>query len=502
MKTTRRTILGGGLLGIAGLGVHDLGARQAQAQARDSVTLGMALEPTALDPTTGAAQAIREVTLQNIYEGLVRIDREGRIQPCLAESWSISPDGLTYTFRLRSPVTFHNGTILEAAHVKATFERAKAPDSTNAQKWIFDPIASIATPDAHTVVITLARPLANFLFGLGLGDAVIFDPATFAANRNNPIGTGPYRFTRWVRGDRVEMERYDQYRDRANVAIRRAAFRFMSDAQAQMAALRGGDIDGVTAFGAFEAVDLFRNDPRFKVTVGNTEGKTIVALNNGRPPFNDVRVRRAMAHAIDRNAVIQGAMSGFGTPIGSHFSPNQPGYVDLTGTYPYDPAKARALLAEAGHGGGLSVTLRLPPPVYARRGGEIVAAQLAQVGVRATIEPIEFAQWLDQVFRRRDFDMTIISHTEPRDTEIYARDSYYFAYNNPEFRALMERIGTTIDENARNRMYGEAQRILATDCVNVFLFMLPKITIANASLRGMWESWPLPANPMAELRWA
>ena len=497
MITTRRTVLGGALLGVAGLT-----ARQSQAQARDAVTLGMALEPTALDPTTGAAQAIREVTLQNFYEGLVRIDRDGRIQPCLAESWSIAPDGLTYTFRLRSPVTFHNGVILDSSHVKFTFERAKAPDSTNAQKWIFDPIASIETPDPHTAVIKLSRPLANFLFGLGLGDAVIFEPSTVANNRNSPVGTGPYRFTRWVRGDRVEMERYEQYRDRANVAIRRAAFRFMSDAQAQMAALRGGDIDGVTAFGAFEAVDLFRSDPRFKVTVGNTEGKTIVAMNNGKAPFTDVRVRRAMAHAIDRNAVIQGAMSGFGTPIGSHFSPNQPGYVDLTGMYPYDPAKARQLLTEAGLPNGFACTLRLPPPVYARRGGEIVAAQLAQVGVRATIEPIEFAQWLDQVFRRRDYDLTIISHTEPRDTEIYARDNYYYAYNNPEFRALVERISTTIDEDQRNRMYGEAQRILATDCVNVFLFMLPKITIASANLRGMWDNWPLPANPIAELRWA
>ncbi len=500
MITTRRKILGGGLL--TGLGVAALAQGRGHAQARDSVTLGMALEPTALDPTAGAAQAIREVTLQNFYEGLVRIDREGRIQPALAASWSISPDGLTYTFRLRSPVTFHNGVILEASHVKFTFERAKAPDSTNAQKWIFDPIANIATPDAHTVVITLSRPLANFLFGLGLGDAVIFEPSSVASNRTSPVGTGPYRFVRWVRGDRVEMERYEQYRDRANVAIRRAAFRFMSDPQAQMAALRGGDIDGVTNFGAYEAVDLFRNDPRFRVTVGSTEGKTIVALNNGRPPFNDVRVRRAMAHAIDRNAVIQGAMSGFGTPIGSHFSPNQPGYVDLTGMYPYDPARARALLAEAGHPNGFAATLRLPPPVYARRGGEIIAAQLAQVGVRATIEPIEFAQWLDQVFRRRDYDMTIISHTEPRDTEIYARDNYYYAYNSPEFRALMERISTTIDEDTRNRLYGDAQRMLATDCVNVFLFMLPKVTINAAGLRGMWEGWPLPANPIAELRWS
>ncbi|MBL8837430.1 MAG: ABC transporter substrate-binding protein [Alphaproteobacteria bacterium] len=485
------------LLAIVGLAAAPLSAQTP----RDTVTLGMALEPPTLDPTTGAAQAIREVTLGNIFEGLVRIDAQGRIQPGLAESWGITPDGLTYTFRLRAGVTFHNGVAFEAAHVKATFERAMAPDSTNAQKWIFQPIASIATPDPRTVAITLRQPMANFLFGLGWGDAVIFEPSTIANNRTNPVGTGPYRFVRWARGDRIELERYDGYRDRANLPIRRAVFRFMSDPQAQMAALRAGDIDGVTNFGAYEAVDLFRNDPRFRVTVGNTEGETILALNNGRPPFNDVRVRRAVAHAIDRAAIIQGAMSGFGTPIGSHFSPNHAAYVDLTGTYPHDPARARALLAEAGHPNGLQVTLRLPPPVYARRGGEIIAAQLAAVGIRATIEPVEFAQWLQQVFQRRDFDMTIISHTEPLDIDIYARETYYFSYAKPEFRALIERINATVDETQRNALYQQAQRMLAEDSVNGFLFMLPKVTITAAALQGVWANWPIPANPIAEMRW-
>jgi peptide/nickel transport system substrate-binding protein len=178
-----------------------------------------------------------------------------------------------------------------------------------------------------------------------------------------------------------------------------------------------------------------------------------------------------------------------------------PAYIDLTGTYPYDVAKAKALLAAAGHPNGFAATLRLPPPAYARRSGEIVAAMLGQIGVRVTIEPIEFPQWLQQVFRDRNFDLTIISHTEPLDIDIYGRDTYYFGYATAEFKDLLARIDRTLDEPARNRLYGDAQRMLARDAVNVFLFQLPKIGVWNASLQGMWENWPLPANPVAELRW-
>jgi peptide/nickel transport system substrate-binding protein len=473
----------------------------ASAQPRDSVTLGMALEPPNLDPTTNAAQAIREVTLYNVYEGLVRMDRRGALQPLLAERWTVSQDGLTYTFTLRQGVRFHNNVAFDASIVRFSFERAMAPDSTNPQKWIFDPIESLATPDANTVVIRLKRPTATFLFGLAWGDAAMYEPSSVANNRNNPVGTGPFRFTRWVRGERVELEKFDGYWNAASIRLRRVAFRFMSDPQAQMAAMRSGDIDGMSNFSVTESVDLFRRDPRFAVVTGNTEGETLLAMNNGKVPYNDVRVRRAISHAINRADIIQGAMSGFGTPIGSHFSPNHPAYVDLTGTYPHDVARARALLAEAGHPNGFAANLRLPPPAYARRSGEIVAAQLAQVGIRVTIEPIEFAQWLDQVFRRRDYDLTIISHTEPLDIQNYAREVYYFNYQSPEFRSLMSQIIGQMDEERRNAMFGEAQRILARDAVNVWLFQLPKIGLWNANLQGLWENWPLPVNPLGEVSW-
>lgn len=468
---------------------------------KDSVAIGMTLEPPHLDPTGGSpAQAIREVTYLNLYEGLVKLDRAGAIQPLLATRWTVSPDGLTYTFALREGVTFHDGAAFDSSAVKFTLERALAADSTNSQKWIFAPIAGVVTPDPRTAVVTLKEPTANFLYGLAWGDAVMFHSGSVANNRTNPVGTGPYKFERWNRGDRVELSRNDRYWGGAPT-LRRATFRFINDAQAQVNAVRAGDVDAIANLAGPEAADPLKADRRFRVVLGATEGETIVGLNNQKAPFNDVRVRRALAHAIDRRQVIAGAMSGTATPIGSHFSPIHPAYVDLTGMYPYDPARARALLAEAGFPNGFAATLRLPPPPYARRSGEIVAALLGQVGVRVTIEPIEFAQWLEQVFRNKNFDMTIIAHTEPLDINIYARDDYYFGYRDADFKGLIERIGRTLDEGERNRLYGEAQRRLAVDAVNVFLFQLPKIGVWNANLQGMWENWPLPANPLAELRW-
>lgn len=476
-------------------------ALPAQAQ-KDSVAIGMTLEPPHLDPTGGSpAQAIREVTYLNIYEGLVRLDRAGALQPLLAESWSAINDGLAYNFRLREGVKFHDGAAFDSSVVRFTLERAMAADSTNSQKWIFAPIAGIEMPDQRTVIVRLKEPTANFLFGLAWGDAAMFHPGSVANNKTNPVGTGPYKFERWSRGDRVELSRFDGYWNPAAATLRRATFRFIADAQAQVNALRAGDVDALPNLAGPEAVEPLKTDRRFTITIGATEGETIVGLNNQKAPFSDVRVRRALAHAIDRRQVIAGAMSGAGTPIGSHFSPIHPAYVDLTGMYAYDPAKAKQLLAEAGHPNGFAATLRLPPPPYARRSGEIVAALLAQVGVRVTIEPMELAQWLDQVFRNKNFDMTIIAHTEPLDINIYARDDYYFGYRDGEFKALMERIGRTLDPGERSRLYGEAQRKLATDAVNVFLFQLPKIGVWSASLQGMWENWPLPANPLAELRW-
>ncbi len=483
---------------LAGIGA--LAASGAIAQGKDSVVICQTLEPPILDPSGGAAAAIREVTYGNIFEGLVALDRNSKIIPALAESWETSADGMKYIFRLRKNAKFHDGTPMTSADVKFSFDRAVAPDSKNAQKWIFQPISEIATPAPDVVEITLKQFASDFLYGLAWGDAVIFSEKSVTKAATDPVGTGPFRFKSWNRGDRLTLERFDGWWG-AKPALGNATFRFIADPQAQVAALLAGDCDAHTNIGAQEAVPQLKADPKLTVTVGRTEGETIVAMNNAKAPLNDVRVRRALAMAVDRKLVNEGAVSGFGTPIGSHFSPNHPDYVDLTGETPFDPKKAKALLAEAGFPNGLSLTLRLPPPAYARRGGEVVAAMLAEIGVKTSIEPLEWPQWLERVFRNKDFDLTIVSHVEPMDLNIYTRDNYYFGYKSEALNAAFQKIKSARSDAERKAAFEAAQRQIVQDQVNIFLFMLPKVTVAKKGLSGLWEHAPLPATPLAELRW-
>jgi peptide/nickel transport system substrate-binding protein len=465
------------------------------------IVMGAVLEPPHLDPTAGAAAAIDEVVYANIFEGLTRIDRNGAVLPALASSWEVSQDGKRYSFKLREGVTFHDGSSFEASDVVFALERARAEDSVNAQKALFEPIDNIEAAGDDGVVITLKRPSGNFLFNMGWGDAVIVAPETAAANKSSPVGTGPFKFRRWVQGDRVELERYDDYWG-TPVQLSEATFKFIPDPAAAAAAMLAGDIDAFANFPAPEILAQFEADPRFDVVIGTTEGETILSTNNARAPFDDIRVRQAIAHTLDRGAVIDGAMFGYGTPIGSHFAPHHPAYIDLTGHSPHDLEKARALLAEAGYAEGFDATLKLPPPSYARRGGEIIAAQLAEIGIRLEIIPMEWAQWLEQVFRARDYDLTIVSHTEPMDIGIYARDDYYFDYDSPAFKEIMAKLTAAVTQEERYALMGEAQRKLAEDAVNGFIFQLAKHGVWDAKLKGLWENSPVQANDLTAVEWS
>jgi len=467
----------------------------ATAAAQDTLTIGVTLEPPHLDPTAGAAAAIDEVVYANVFEGLTRIDQDGAVQPQLAMDWTVSDDGLTYTFNLKSSVKFHDGTDLDASDVVFSFERAMAEDSVNAQKGLFAAIETVEAVNPTTVRISLSRPEGGLLFNLGWGDAVIVAPESADGNKANPVGTGPFKFDRWVKGDRIELSRV------GDVKLAKVTFKIIPDPSAQVAALRAGDIDAVANLNAPESVLLFQADEKFEVVMGSTEGETILSTNNTQPPLDDVRVRRAIAHAIDRQAIIDGAMFGFGTPIGTHFAPHHPAYVDLTAGSAYDPTRAKALLAEAGYGDGLELTLKLPPPTYARRGGEIVAAQLAAVGIQAEIIPVEWAQWLEQVFRGTDYDLTIVSHTEPMDIGIYGRDTYYFNYSSEPFRAVMADLANTSDQEARYALLEKAQRIIAEDAVNGYMFQLAKLGVWRKGVVGLWHNSPVQANDVTGVYW-
>lgn len=467
--------------------------------AGDSLTLGMVLEPPNLDPTAGAAAAIDEVVYANIFEGLTRFGPDGTILPGLAERWDVSADGTVYTFHLRSGVTFHDGSTFDAEDVRFTLDRARAPDSANAQKALFKGISAVEVVDPATVKVTLASADGAFPFKMAWGDAVMVAPETAADLATKPVGTGPFTFAEWVQGDHVTLQAFDGYWGE-KPALQKATFRFISDPTAAFAAMMAGDVEAFPNFPAPETLPQLEADPRFKVIVGSTEGETILAMNNRKAPLDNVKVREAIAHAINRQDIIDGAMFGYGTPIGTHFAPHNPDYMDLTGLSAFDPEKSKALLAEAGVS-DLTLRLALPPPTYARRGGEIIASQLAAVGIKTEITNLEWAQWLEQVFKGKDFDLTVISHTEPADIDIYARDDYYFGYAKPEFVALMENLGRTTDSAARSALLKQAQEAIARDYVNAYLFQLAKTGVADARIEGLWENAPTQANDLTKVRW-
>ena len=472
------------------------------ASAKDSVTIGMVLEPPGLDPTSAPAAAIGEVTHYNIFEGLTKINEDFSVTPLLAEKWTFAPDLKTLSFTLKPNVKFQDGEPFSSKDVKFSFERFAAKDSTNKDKTFFASIQSIDTPDPMTVVLNFKEPSFEALFHLGTETAVIIDEKSAASEATNPVGTGPYKLASWTKGASITLDKWEGYREPAKILLAHATFRFISDPAAEVAAVLAGDVDDFPRLVNYQALGQFRSDPRFQVLIGGTEGKTILAMNNKRKPLDELKVRQAIAYAIDRKAIIDGAMDGLGTPIGSHLTPNDPGYVDLTGMHPHDPAKSKELLKEAGVTTPLQLSLVLPPVAnYARQGGQIAAAELAEVGIQANIQEVEWAQWLSGVYKDHNYDLTIISHVEPLDIGIYANPNYYFGYDSPAFREIYAKVTSAPNLEAFKAALGEAQKRIAEDCVNVFLFQLPNVVVADAKLQGLWKNAPIFVNDLSAMSW-
>ncbi|GAB3364704.1 MULTISPECIES: ABC transporter substrate-binding protein [Giesbergeria] len=477
------------------------GPAQAQARGRHHVVIGLSLEPNSLDPTSAPSASIGEVVHYTVLEGLTRIEESGAVSPLLAQSWSRSPDGKTYTFQLLKGVRFHDDAPLDAAAVKFSFERAQAPHSNNkAQRTLFNNVTGITTPDPHTVVITLQHPDGNFLFRLGENTAVILHPASAAQASGHPIGTGPYRFEHWKKGHSIHLRKFAGYRQASQVQLERAVFRFINDPVEQASAVFAEEVDILFNI-ATQNVQQFQSNNRYQVVIGSSNGKGMLAMNNRRKPLDDVRVRRAITHAIDREAFIQRMLDGRGRVIGSHFSPSEPGYVHLAGLYPYDPAKARALLQEAGVKTPLTLGLTLPPTPYARTDRSMLMDNLAQIGIELKPEHVTWPQWLEGAFKGH-FDLTMINHVEPLDYPIYADPDYYFGYDSPVFRELMARHAASDNPRERQMLFAQLQRHLAQDAVNAWIFASQITAVARKGLKGWWMNYPIFAHDIAAMRWA
>jgi len=456
-----------------------------------ALTIALAAEPSGLDPTTNPSAAIKRVVHYNLLEGLLKVDRNGRVVPALAKSYSVSKDGKEYTFVLHSGIKFHDGGRCTAEDVKFSLERLLDPKTAAPYRIYYESIESIQAVDPMTIKFKMKKVDSNFLFNMARGDAVIVSKQSVDRLKSAPVGTGPFKFVEWKRGDSVSMAKNPDYYVRGLPYLDKVTFKFIPDPSAQLAALRAGDVDVISYDLAPENAPALEKDGRFKVLKGQTTTDVIMAMNHSRKPFNDLKVRRAITLAIDRKAVIQGAVAGYGTAIGSHMDPTNPYYVDLSGLYPYNPEKAKQLLAEAGYPTGFGAVLKLPEPyAYARRSGEIIADQLSRVGIKLIIEVIPMGQWVDRVFKNAEYDLTVMGHAEPFDIEIYGRANYYFRYSNPKFQEVLKKAEAEMNEQARKKLYEQAQRMLADDFVNVYLFVYPALPAMKKEVMNWWKDYP------------
>lgn len=451
-----------------------------------TLNVGAVLAPVSLDLTRDSGAGIPQLLLYNVYETLVKINDSGEFEELLAESYELSDDGLTYTFTLRDGVTFQSGKPMTSADVKFSFDRnltdAAAPSII---KETFSKVATVEAPDPATVVVTLKERSRNFLYNIAQTSGVIINEAGVADLGATADGTGPFEVTAFSPPDTATLTRFDGYwGEPAQVA--EVQWRYITDASAMAAGVQSGEIDIVTNL-APELFPPFADDDNYKVVDGLTNGETILAMNNSKAPLDDVRVRQAISHAINKEDVLQAAESGYGQVIGTHSSPSDPWFEDLSGKYPYDPERARQLLAEAGVS-DITLTLRAPPPPYAQATAPIVQSQLADVGITVQIENVQFPLWIEEVFTNANYDLTIISHVEARDVVRYGDAQYYWRYDSPEVQTLLAEADAAPTEAESDELYQQVLNRIADDAVNDWLFVLPNLQVIQPNIEGYPEN--------------
>jgi peptide/nickel transport system substrate-binding protein len=487
----------GALLGMLGLA----GPPAVEAQATALVVQATA-EPPGLDLTATPASATATVVFYNIQEALVKVDAHGQLVPWLAERWHTT-DNLNYTFFLKKGVRFHGGRELTAEDVKFVLDRARNPETKHPHAKQYEDISTIHVRDPYTLTIALKRTNAMFLYNLARQGSVIYPREAVDQQKSQPVGTGPFMLERWDRGDRIVLKRNPEYHVKGLPKLERVTFRFIPDANAALAALQAGDID-VMAFGLGpESVEIVRRAPNLQLIQGETTNDVILALNNSKKPFSDVRVRRAITQAIDKAEVVKGAMFGLGRVLGSNVDPLNPYFVDMSKAVPHDPGRAKQLLAEAGYPNGFEAVLKVTPQYpYTVRTGEVLTEQLAKVGIRVKLEQIEWGQWLERVYKNADYDMTIIGHAEAWDAGNYANPKYYYRYDSPRFQAVFQESESTLDDKKRRELYVQLQKMMADEAPVVWLYVYPRLVAAKKGVQGIWKDLPTPSMDLSEVGWA
>jgi peptide/nickel transport system substrate-binding protein len=457
--------------------------------ASQSLSIGLVAEPASLDFTTTDGAAIPQALLGNVYETLVKQDDSGKIVPSLAKSWTASPDRKTYTFDLVDNAKFTNDKPFTAADAVFSINRVKTA-WTISLKSAMDVVREAKALSPTQLQVTLSKPSNDWLFRMTTRIGAMFSESGVSALATDPIGTGPFKFSKWNRGDSIVLQRNDNYWG-SKPFFNQITLKYFKDPTALNNALLTGTINVIGAVQAPEALSQFTSNSKYQVIEGTTNGEVLLSFNNSKPIFSDIRTRQAIRQAIDHKALLDTCFAGRGKLIGSMVPPTDPWYEDLTGIAPYDLAKAKSLLQASG-AAGKTLRLRLPTLPYATSCGQVVKSQLEQAGLKVQIDQLEFpAAWLTTVFKNADYDMSIIAHVEPRDLGAVFKPTYYTRYDDPTLQQDLAAADAG-DEATQIEYMKKAARRISEQAAGDWLFLLPNLIVADKNLTG------LPQNAITE----
>lgn len=441
------------------------------------LTVGVVEEPDTLEPhnlTAAAAGLISYV----VMPGLVWWDYDLGVSPMIAESWETSEDGLTWTFTLRPNLTFHNGKACTAQEVVRNFEHIIDPEGGSFLAPDYESVASVEAPDDTTVVFTLSEPFAPFLAVL-TNRCAITDMDAY--DNTKPIGTGPFKIVDWTRGTGVKLEAHDGYWEEGLPKAARVNWNFYPETDSRVLALQGGEIDIVNSVPE-QQIEQIQSEG--EVTVEPIPGVVhdYIAFNCAEGPFSDVRMRKAVAHAIDKEIIVEGALWGYGQVTNIPFPSTSPWYVE-TPNYEYDPEKAKALMAEAGYADGLKIDMPVPAFSPLPTVAEIIQPDLAAIGIEVRLVQTEWATYWPEIYLKSQFDITVMEYSARVDPDQTFHPRYHSEgvhnatkYSNPRMDELLDQGRHVTDQAERKAIYDEVQLLLVDELPWLWLF-LPDVTM-------------------------
>ena len=454
---------------------------QQSANKADTVTIGLKLAPPSLDIRRQSGSAIEQVLIGNVYEGLVSRDSDNAVQPGLAKSWDISTDGTTYTFHLNRNMTFSNGDVLDADDVAWSINQLKEKQYYNANQ--VESLSKAEALDANTVRITLSSPDSNLLWYLTGRPGLVFDKdATYNA-KTQAVGSGPYTVESFDSASKMVLKANPKYWGTAHKpATQHVVIDFITDDNAAVNALKSGDVDVLSPVNATLAKSLDTNT--YHVSASDGSDKFVLAFNCANKKLADKRVRQAIRYGINHKEIIA-SRGGVDTALGGPIPSVDPGYEDLTGLYPYDVAKAKQLMREAGYSTSKPLKLTLTyANTYGTELGDQLKSQLAAIGIDLNINYVEFSTWLQDVHANGDYELSLVDHAESHDFYKWTTPEYYYHYDNRNVQALYAKALAATDEKDSDEYLKQAAKTVSEDAPADWLFGY-RVTVAyNKGVKG------------------